>query len=1001
MSASRTHVRGRWAHTAVALVLVLALAGCGLLAKARDDRRPDTAEPTAWDRVLAMAGPHGEVTKDMALAAFAATFGTLPGVPAPQGGRDGITSGSAAVRWLEGYWTELTPDQRTAADRWLQAGTPDVGDGEGDGAGPTAKPSTPTAKPSATATATSNAAPSQKAVPLRRSVPDAPPLAPTGYTPTPGSPAGRLFTCPAGTSRDPDIDTRASYETNQLAVRMSAATDHLHIRVCLADPAAFDPHGEVAPGVRAFADAGHDGTETVCRIAVLPPFRSDSRADQEFTLVEELTHCFSIAILPQPRFMLMPAWVEEGLAAWCAATLVGSIPGYDPSWPTYLTPVADTPDWTPLNRRGSSALGFWFHLSTHGVDLFPAIRRIKEAVPSGGDAVFTAATTTAGGPGRAALLDAWISALVRQPGRSREWDARGVGVTASSWVPKVSGQVTDHGPAYTQLSGPFGGQLGSVDLKAEVVRLWDGGSGSAHGRFGPGALDDYTFAQAFGKTFCTRGAACRCPDNSPGAGTAFTRIDSGPALVALTGGTDSAAVVVGGRSLADFCGKPADPREPAPHGSPASPSAPGPNGPEGPPSGCAGCGAGSSFGDPHLATFDGDRYDFQAAGEFTLVQAPGDGMRVQTRQEPVAGSRAVAVNTAVAADVAGDRVGFYLTGAGGVDVRLNGGATVPQAGVTALPKGGRLTRSGAAAAPAYAVAWPDGSTLFVTPIGGYGLKADLAVAAARAGGLSGLLGDFDGRPANDLVTAGGSALAQPPAWADLHGAFADHWRIRAEESLFDYAPGRSTASYTDRAFPAERPAAALPNRPAAEARCAEAGVTDPRLREACVADVALTGHDEFARSAGAEQKFQAAAGPGAGAGLPVDPACVVTTPGAANTKRFPVAVGDTVRTGGTGAMACAGYLPAGDWDHEFAFTGTKGTTVDLRHTGDADCRLRWSLYRDIVVRYSEATLLRKPVSVCRDLGPVVLPADGEYFVVVDKTDAAVAGTYGFTVGSGV
>ena len=43
---------------------------------------------------------------------------------------------------------------------------------------------------------------------------------------------------------------------------------------------------------------------------------------------------------------------------------------------------------------------------------------------------------------------------------------------------------------------------------------------------------------------------------------------------------------------------------------------------------------GSDKGDPHIRTVDGKRYDFQAAGEFTLLR-DREGMEIQVRQTPV------------------------------------------------------------------------------------------------------------------------------------------------------------------------------------------------------------------------------------------------------------------------------------------------------------------------------------------------------------------------------
>ena len=67
-----------------------------------------------------------------------------------------------------------------------------------------------------------------------------------------------------------------------------------------------------------------------------------------------------------------------------------------------------------------------------------------------------------------------------------------------------------------------------------------------------------------------------------------------------------------------------------------------------------------STGDPHLRTVDNTRYDMQAVGEFTWATVSSGGFTVQVRQQPVHGSRRVALTTAVAADVGGDRVTFAI-----------------------------------------------------------------------------------------------------------------------------------------------------------------------------------------------------------------------------------------------------------------------------------------------------------------------------------------------------
>jgi hypothetical protein len=67
---------------------------------------------------------------------------------------------------------------------------------------------------------------------------------------------------------------------------------------------------------------------------------------------------------------------------------------------------------------------------------------------------------------------------------------------------------------------------------------------------------------------------------------------------------------------------------------------------------------GADSGDTHITTFYGVHYDFQAVGDFVLVQA-GPGFIVDARQERLS-NPAVAYNTAVTAKMGGARVSVCL-----------------------------------------------------------------------------------------------------------------------------------------------------------------------------------------------------------------------------------------------------------------------------------------------------------------------------------------------------
>jgi choice-of-anchor C domain-containing protein len=275
------------------------------------------------------------------------------------------------------------------------------------------------------------------------------------------------------------------------------------------------------------------------------------------------------------------------------------------------------------------------------------------------------------------------------------------------------------------------------------------------------------------------------------------------------------------------------------------------------------CDAGNATtsGDPHLTTFDGAHYDFQQVGEFIAARSDRDDFAVQVRQGPWAGtSRTVAKNTAVAFRVAGHRAAVYLAASGnGVTMTVDG-KTVTAAS-TALPGGGTLAND--TGARRVTVTWPDGSLAVVDYSGGGYLNLSIGLSAAQSGHVTGLLGNANRNPADDLATRDGTAVVYPATAAQLYGAYAASWRITQAESLFDYGKGQTTATFTDLTFPSadttvDDLSAAV--RQAATATCTAAGVTDPAYLDDCVLDVGLTGDASTALSAASAQHIAAPVG---------------------------------------------------------------------------------------------------------------------------------------------
>jgi hypothetical protein len=292
-----------------------------------------------------------------------------------------------------------------------------------------------------------------------------------------------------------------------------------------------------------------------------------------------------------------------------------------------------------------------------------------------------------------------------------------------------------------------------------------------------------------------------------------------------------------------------------------------------------GVGCGGSNGDPHLLTFDQYRYDFQAVGEFVLARGLAPGLQVQARQTPLPGSRSASVDTAFAADVAGDRVGVYL-GQQGMELHV-AGARADLTQPVKLAHGGTATQL---VNLDIDVVWPDGSDMLVHQVGYWGMRATITLAASWRGRVEGLLGNFDGDQSNDLRISGGEGLAEPPTFGSLYPKFADSWRITQAGSLFDYGSGQSTATFTDRSFPdREVTASSVPGRDAAEAVCRRAGVVDPKILDACIVDVGVSGQAIFASD---EAQVQATGGSSA--------LLVVNRPGAIARWTFPATAGEKV-----------------------------------------------------------------------------------------------------------
>jgi len=256
------------------------------------------------------------------------------------------------------------------------------------------------------------------------------------------------------------------------------------------------------------------------------------------------------------------------------------------------------------------------------------------------------------------------------------------------------------------------------------------------------------------------------------------------------------------------------------------------------------------FGDPHLVTADGLRYDFHGVGEFIALRSVTDDFVIQARFAPVAALRA-SKTSAVAMNVEGDRVGAYLA-SGGISVRVNGELAEQTSSWVTLPGGGRVQVD----STRLIAQWADDTTLWAYGFGDV-IDVSMSIAPPRLTRLRGLLGDADGDLSNEYVTRDGVLIDVPTESGEtrrqaLYDDFGETWRIAPEESLFDYLAGDSSEDYQQPGFPDTMIAIddlGGSERAIAEDRCRQAGVTESPWLQECIFDVGFTGDPEWAESA--------------------------------------------------------------------------------------------------------------------------------------------------------
>ena len=291
---------------------------------------------------------------------------------------------------------------------------------------------------------------------------------------------------------------------------------------------------------------------------------------------------------------------------------------------------------------------------------------------------------------------------------------------------------------------------------------------------------------------------------------------------------------------------------------------------------------GYTDGDPHLRNVEGVTYDFQSAGEFVLLR-DGNGLEIQTRQTPVQTSvnpvfdaytglaTCPSINTAVAARVGEHRVSLTQgrddkQGQGSLELRVDGVLTTLGSSGLDLGSDGRLATYGAAGLEA---SFADGTTLIVLPTLWTSQNLwYLHISVFHTPANEGLIGALAAGSWLPALSDGSSMGPKPAAlhqrYVDLNNKFAGSWRVSPVTSLFDYAPGTSTSTFTFPSWPLENPPCLFPDSDSlpvdgldleiAQKLCSN--IADKQRRESCIGDVHMTGEPTFANAHAMSERIE-------------------------------------------------------------------------------------------------------------------------------------------------
>lgn len=245
------------------------------------------------------------------------------------------------------------------------------------------------------------------------------------------------------------------------------------------------------------------------------------------------------------------------------------------------------------------------------------------------------------------------------------------------------------------------------------------------------------------------------------------------------------------------------------------------------------CADALTIGDTHLTTFSGLHYDFQASGDFVLLDSPG--FSVHVRQ--VSGAPTwpnTSVNKAIVAQMDGTSVEIYIEPE---RLYVDGKpTTVADGKPLLLSTGVQVVHHGSE----YDITSASGNAVRATLYGAF-IDATVGLGKTPAPNARGLLGT-PGASAVQLVTADGAILKEPVSFSDLYNKYGESWRVPAAKRLFTEAI-RTTAGNPDKPIFAQDLTSA--QKAHALAACKAAGIVNQDLLNDCTLDTTVL-HDDVA-----------------------------------------------------------------------------------------------------------------------------------------------------------